>query len=86
MQSKINLKFPETIMTNSYNDLSQKKMMSSQTGFVKKFNSKFDQECNTEYLKVKNRNVSNSSPFYRHHVPPKEYLEIDSKLPKNPTK
>ena len=82
MQSKINLKFPIQTMLKE----KVKEPIQIKEGFIQEFDKHYQEMCNHQYQRSKNRNVSPDNPFDKHNQPPKQYLEYDYAIPKNPTK
>ena len=85
MQTRVNLKFPEMRHTQSNDNLNKRAAETSDL-VVGEFNRQYDTKFGDQSQVLRNRNVSNQSPFNKLNKPPKEYLEVDVKLPKNPTK
>ena len=82
LQSKINLKFPMQDMLLE----KRKEKMQIKEGVIQEFDKRYGEMCNQEYQIKKNRNVSSDSPFDKKNSPPRQYLEVDSKLAKSPNK
>ena len=53
---------------------------------IQEFDKNYKAMCNQQYQRKKNRNVSPESPFDKNNIPPKQYLQYDYQIPKNPTK
>ena len=84
MQTRVNLKFPEMKHTYSNDNLNRKHIPSEDV--VNEFNRQFDSKFSNHTQKLRDRNVSNQSPFSKLNKPLREYVESDTKLPPNPTK
>lgn len=87
MQSRINLKFPEMSHAPTQEDLFRHRHEdAAKLAVLQEFNRQYDEKFYNNYQIIKNRNVSQSSPFNKFNKPPPGYVEFDRKLPSNPTK
>ncbi|CDW74739.1 UNKNOWN [Stylonychia lemnae] len=82
LQSKINLKFPIKEMLHDR----AKEAIKVKEGHTQEFDKIYNEQCNPQFQRNKNRNVSNQSPFDKNNVPPKQYLEDDYVISKSPNK
>ena len=84
MQTRVNLKFPEMKHTYSNDNLNRKHIPAEDV--INEFNRQYESKFNNQTQELRNRNVSNQSPFSKLNKPPREHIESDVKLPPNPTK
>ena len=79
LRSKINLNIGGEAV-----DTSKKKRdkVTVKESFLEEFEKRYAENCNQQFMRIKNRNVSYDSPFDPKNVPPNQYIQPEKILEK----